>query len=136
MASGLDLTKDDQFIKTLECSIYEVNTSNALVNKYIHSFCSSCLAKYASTKVQEGEVLSIKCPAQECSTVLEPEQIKSLLPELYSNYEEYKKIKFNESNTNFRYRPRLNCPGEKTLKFSHMQFLESFVLLLMLRKLA
>ena len=111
MASTLDLTKDYQYIKSSTCSICEENTSDIQLNNCLHSFCSSCIAIYASIKIQEGEVLYLKCPALECSQLLDPEQIKSLLPDLYSKYEAFKQSKMSESNVDFRWCPQLNCQG-------------------------
>lgn len=112
MASTLDLTKEYQYIKGSTCSICEENTSDIQLINCLHNFCSSCISKYTSIKIQEGEVLSLKCPAIECPQLLDPDQIKSLLPaELYSKYEAFKQSKINESNVDFRWCPRLNCQG-------------------------
>ncbi|PIA50519.1 hypothetical protein AQUCO_01300927v1 [Aquilegia coerulea] len=49
-------------------------------NECCHSFCSDCIGKYISAKIQEN-ISSVTCPDVNCKRVLEPEVCRSFVPE-------------------------------------------------------
>ncbi|CAL5010117.1 unnamed protein product [Urochloa decumbens] len=44
-----------------------------------HAFCAGCLAHYISVKIKEGRSGVIKCPGEDCGSVLDPELCQGIL---------------------------------------------------------
>ena len=52
-----------------------------------HSFCSDCIGKYVTAKIQEN-ISTVKCPDTKCKEVVEPQYCRSIIPkEVFDRWE-------------------------------------------------
>jgi hypothetical protein len=97
-----------------ECLICQgdVGNSREIVLGCDHVFCMDCFKEYLALKVSEAQVLSIRCPNHQCTTVLPEETIlKYLTPHETEKYRRFLLKGQLSKNPHLRWCPRLNCEG-------------------------
>jgi hypothetical protein len=55
-----------------------------------HRTCRSCIVEYLTLKIEESQVLEIKCPGTNCRHVFTDQHIQAAVPQLYSKYQRFK----------------------------------------------
>lgn len=97
-----------------ECLICgaDVVSSRVILFGCDHVFCLKCLSDYLALKVNEGQVLSIRCPQHKCPTILTDQAVlKYLDAQLHDKYQKFCVKGELSKDPHLRWCPRLNCEG-------------------------
>jgi len=75
-----------------------------------HNFCLDCWNGYLTTKVKDGEVMNIKCPAPKCKRLIERKEIRARLSkELFEKFDRFHHQALMSMNPNARWCPVPDC---------------------------
>jgi len=75
-----------------------------------HCYCKQCLREYLKQKIQDGDVMKLKCPDPRCQTPLEYHHISSLVDsDLLQKYETFSLRMALKEDPNARWCPRPGC---------------------------
>jgi hypothetical protein len=104
--------KEEDAIAMVECEICfcSVNRGEAFNLLCKHAFCRVCFQNYLKEAIENGKVIEITCPEQDCKVLVEDQQVRRICSkELYDKYLKFKKnIKVNLSKQ-MRWCSRANC---------------------------
>jgi len=106
---------------TIECGICfdEIPVKDIVFATCKHNFCTTCWNGYLESKVKDGEVLKLNCPAPKCRRPVERKEIKErLTPEMFEKFNKFYTQAQLSLNPNARWCPTPNCDqvmfGSKT----------------------
>ena len=105
--------KVDKNCLICEEELTEEEIENNLIECY-HGFCNTCLLEYLREKINNNEVINIKCPKYKCETILNDNFIKNHLNNVDSKLlNKYKKFKIRyiifSSNKDLQVCPFPDC---------------------------
>lgn len=107
---------------TIECLICqaEVSQDRTSLLECMHAFCETCFSEYLALKVNEAQVLSIRCPQHRCQTILPEEVVLLHLPDqLHDKYKRFSAKAMINKDPHIRWCPRPNCEGYSKGSSSH-----------------
>ena len=113
----------------------DVCMANKKVNMYLslkceHKFCRECWENYLKEKINNGNVIDIKCMDASCKEILIQGDVRKILvkneKELYSKYKRFLKNKIKENSVQgkkYKHCPKENC-DEIVLENPKTKFVE------------
>jgi len=97
---------------TVECLICfdEVPVKEIVFASCKHNFCSTCWNGYLETKVKDGDVLKLNCPALKCKRPVQRSEIKARLnAEMFEKFNKFYTTAQLSLNPNSRWCPTPDC---------------------------
>jgi hypothetical protein len=113
----------------LSCLICQAGDERVTLFGCDHVFCRDCLGEYLRLKVNEAQVLSIRCPQHRCATILAEEVVLKYLPP--HSTDKYKRFRIKAELTkdpHLRWCPRADCEGYCLGSSSHKHLICSMCL--------
>ncbi|KRX07717.1 hypothetical protein PPERSA_05780 [Pseudocohnilembus persalinus] len=98
----------------IECSICLLYKEPIAITKVCnhHEFCFDCINEYYSYKIEQGEVLNIKCIKEGCPLEAKQEDIELFIsPIMFKRYLRLKDQKQKEQQSGVFQCPEINCQG-------------------------
>ena len=75
-----------------------------------HAFCSYCISKYVGSEINKS-VHDVKCPYPECSVVLKPQFLRTILPSEVVEKWESRRCEYSIVGSQRTYCPFKDCSG-------------------------
>jgi len=76
----------------------------------LHSYCLQCLTRYYSTRILDGDVLSISCPDTHCDTEVTPSEIEAVVEkDLFDKYNQFLRQAKMKLEPDSRWCPKPDC---------------------------
>ena len=105
-----DVEQKQEFDCCCICFMEIKGTDFEVITECRHSYCRKCLSQHCKSKLEDGEMTSIKCPDPDCKAPVDGSVVKSLIPEKL--FEQYDKNLLNfalRSMSSTVWCPRLSC---------------------------
>ena len=92
------------------CFLSVAGTECVRLRECEHIHCRECMKAHVMSKISDGNVTKVDCPASECSKLIPPDTIRHLVSaELFKRYDQLLLQRTLDSMCDIVYCPRVNC---------------------------